>query len=102
MNVDLSKALGKKHYNILKRVFMKEPYQGLTMNEILDLFQKIMSIDSFGLTGWIDTAPGARIEVVLGDASAVFHDLEPDKPALEGNIDEARRLLGDLGIEPNN
>ena len=36
MNVDLSKALGKKHYNILKRVFMKEPYQGLTMNEILD------------------------------------------------------------------
>ncbi len=55
MNVDLSKALGKKHYNILKRVFMKEPYQGLTMNEILDLFQKIMSIDSFGLTGWIRT-----------------------------------------------
>ena len=100
MNVDLPKALGRKHYSILKRLFMEEPDQNLTMNEIQDLIRKILSIDSFGLTGWVDTATGARIEVVLGDASAVFEDIELDKPALLGNIDEARRLLRDLGIVP--
>src|SRR5260370_36507864 len=101
MNVDLPKALGRKHYSILKRLFMEEPDQNLTMNEILDLIRKILSIDSFGLTGWVDTANGARIEVVLGDESAVFEEIKLDNPAPIEKMHKANARLRRLVIEYN-
>lgn len=104
---ELKELLGKDHYQILVHVSKRKRLEGLTMNQILGLFERLREVGllkSSSRTG-IDRTHGAPIRVVLKretfwDIYGSFLDPEPDQTASLQNVEEAARLLTEVGITP--
>lgn len=95
--IDWSIILGEEHYRVLRKIFMKESYKDLTVNEIVELFNKLQSL---GFPCEAETTRGAITILAIEDVSVTIYDSEPDKPTRRGNIAEAQSLLEMFGIKP--